>query len=203
MVRKLRRLETNKIPVPHFQYDEFHNWLAKPHLNFAIEIGCGVGLHPILWATKNPQSKILAIERTKNKFQKFLGRLTHHPHLQNIYAAHADASQLLPHLFDKPLVDAYYILYPNPYPKTRQKNLRVAYSPLSHFLVQTLKHGGTLTVATNLPWYAEELRIEIPLQHKLSLIEDHVLSTHSVARSHFELKYLKRNDLCQNLVFRR
>lgn len=198
----MRPLAASKIPRPTFSYEAYNSWRIEPHIKFAIEIGCGVGYHPIKWAQKNPQSQILAIERTTEKFLKFNNRLSHHPHLANIFPAHADAAVLLPHLIQSAEVDEYYVLYPNPYPKERHKNLRFAHSSLTRFISQTLKKNGHLTIATNIEAYAKELLTELPAAD-LSLVEYRILPPTHVPRSHFEKKYIERGESCHNLVFRR
>jgi tRNA (guanine-N7-)-methyltransferase len=198
----MRKIQLSKIPKPAFKYNEFQEWLDESHEEFLVEIGCGVGFHPISWAEKNPKSKILAIERTQIKFNKFIDRLQNHPHLTNIFPAHADAGVLLPHLDLIDKIDHYIILYPNPYPKAKQKNLRFAYSSLMDFLISSLKSNGTITFATNIENYANELRLELPKLTSLQLISDMVLDFQSPPRSHFESKYLSRKELCWNLVFK-
>ncbi len=166
-----RNLSASKIPPPNFEYAQFARWLGVSPPNFSIEIGCGVGYHPIQWAKNNPGGKILAIERTKNKFDKFSSRLRNHANLTNIFSAHADAAHLLPHLRISRLVDNFFVLYPNPYPKSKHANLRFAYSPLTHFMIDNLKIGGRLIFATNIEEYASELNDEIPKHPGMELEE--------------------------------
>ncbi|MCB0351133.1 MAG: hypothetical protein KDD38_08105 [Bdellovibrionales bacterium] len=244
-----RTLSQDKVPRPPFAYTEFHKWLNDTNLPtpthpatptpthpatpkptppaqksyFAIEIGCGVGFHPISWAKHNPASKILAIERTKDKFDKFSSRLERHSNLTNIYAAHADASHLLPHLDIPGRVDEYFVLYPNPYPKKKHTNLRFAYSPITRFMIESLKVGGRITFATNISNYADELRNEISKHPQMTLVSDTLVNsslkqqnldqtyihydirTYSqpvpYPRTHFEKKYLERNEICHNLIY--
>lgn len=169
-----------------------------------IEIGCGAGLHPILWGKKHLDRHLLAIERTRTKFTKFRDRLGHHPDLQNIFALHADAAVALPLLFDgKPVAENIYILYPNPYPKSKHKNLRFAYSPLTPFLADLLLPGGALIVATNLLSYKQEMEDFVPKRTKLLLKGSRQIAASESPRTHFEKKYLTAGETCWNLVFRK
>jgi tRNA (guanine-N7-)-methyltransferase len=198
----MRKISAEKIPRPPFAYGEFAKWRsAQKH--FAIEIGCGVGFHPIHWAKENPEKQILAIERTKEKFAKFQHRLDNHPQLTNIWPAHADAAVLLAHLDLQSQVDEYFVLYPNPYPKQKHKNLRFAHSALSELIAQTLKPNGILTIATNIVTYADELITDLPKTTGLKLVEKSFVDPQAQPRSHFEKKYLLQNQQCHNLVFRR
>jgi tRNA G46 methylase TrmB len=56
----------------------------------------------------------------------------------------ANAVHWIAHYLSKQSVDAYFILYPNPYPKASQRNKRVHAMPFMGHLIATLKPGGTL-----------------------------------------------------------
>lgn len=167
-----------------------------------IEIGPGVGLHPILFAKQNPEKFIVGIERTTEKFQKFAGRVEHHPELNNIYPVHADAvewvsSNILPNE-----VSAYFLLYPNPYPKAAQKNKRLMHMPFMQYLIETMQVGATITLATNMQFFyaeAKELWQQIAC---FKLIDDRILYPQAdIPRTHFERKYLAAGQDCYQLVF--
>lgn len=151
-----------------------------------------------MWAKSHPSGQILAIERTSEKYAKFKRRLDHHSDLQDrVFAAHADAAWLVPWLSET--VDHCFWLYPNPEPKRR--NHRIAHSKLTSLVVEMIKPGGQLTIATNVESYAEELRIELPRRFNLELAFDEKWSLDRGARSHFEKKYLARGEPCFNFEF--
>lgn len=200
---KIRELKESLIPKPTFPYEKFQDWLReKSTCDLYIEIGCGVGLHPIQWSKEHPNSKLLAIERTVEKFNKFQRRLENHPGIENVWPAHADATHLLPHLgLPAQSVRGIYILYPNPDPKPQHRLRRWAHNPFMHFLVKLLKPSGTIEFATNLPDYAEEIRLILPQRFPLKLTTDKTVPIDIKARTHFEKKYLARGEKCQSLIF--
>jgi len=51
-----------------------------------IEIGPGVGLHPIQYAKSNPDKFVVAIEKTSEKYAKFARRLENHSEINNLFA---------------------------------------------------------------------------------------------------------------------
>ena len=63
-----------------------------------LEIGCGVGLHPIRYARAHPERRLIAIEHTKTRFLKFERRLAHHTDVDNIIAVHANAIGYITHI---------------------------------------------------------------------------------------------------------
>lgn len=187
------------------EIDSLQVWIKRASKSgLYVEIGCGVGFHPIDWAKKNPRLFVLAIEKTSEKFKKFLGRMKSHPHLKNIYPLQADATRVLPHLISPESVDGYFFLYPNPYPKESQKNLRFQNSLFFEFVIQSLKLGGTITWATNCPKNLGEIKTRMVENYCLKLIETRELACpQETYLSHFEKKYLEQGQVCHHLVFQR
>jgi tRNA (guanine-N7-)-methyltransferase len=190
-----RQIPLEKLPRIDFDFAAFTKWRDRKK-SLVVEIGCGVGFHPIAWAKENPTQQILAIERTTEKFLKFTGRLKNHRELKNIWSAHADAAVILPQLITSPEVSEYFFLYPNPEPKAA--NRRLGRSPLLRFIFSTLAPGGRLSVATNIESYAKEL-LSSAEQMGFANCEMAALAPTATPRSHFEKKYLSRGETCWNL----
>ena len=172
-----------------------------------IEIGCGVGWHPIAYARKHPNRYLVAIEHTAEKFEKFARRLRRNPAARNLLAVHANAISWITHEVTTQSVDRYFLLYPNPYPKAKQRNQRWHAMPFMERLIATLKPGGELILATNLPAYAEEaedLLVQhwglIPARKRLLMLPT---LPEGFPRTHFEKKYLEAGQICFDLVFRK
>jgi len=193
----MRPFSANKLPPP----PDLAPLGLNPAQPVDVEIGCGVGLHPIRYARENPGRQLVAIERTKDKFEKFAGRLSHHETLPNLTAIHGDALAWITHGFAPESVSRFIMLYPNPYPKPAQRNQRFHYMPFFAQLRATLKQGGELWLATNEAFYAEEARLIYPAEWKMELVEDSLVSPSSPPRTHFEKKYLARGEPCFNLRF--
>lgn len=194
----MRTFEPKKIPIP----PDFQKLKINPLLPLDVEIGCGVGFHPLQYARNHPERQLVAIERTKEKYEKFLGRIEHHPKLPNLIPIHGDAIAWIVHGIARESVDQYFILYPNPYPKESQRNLRFHEMPFFSFLLTTMKPGGKIVVATNKEFYAKDARDRMVGHWGLSLLEDRVIGKNEIPRTHFEKKYLVRGEVCWNLVFK-
>jgi len=192
----MREFNKNKIPKPDFDVE-----LLKGFKNLDIEIGCGVGFHPLDYAKNNPNRLLVAIEKTKEKFDKFLGRIQKHPHIKNLVPVHSNAVWWITHYAEPRSVDRYFILYPNPYPKDPQK--RFFSMPFMKYLIETLKVGGTITLATNEKFYFDESLENAKNIFDLDVLEANSFTEIEKPRTHFEKKYLERGETCYNLILKK
>lgn len=187
----MRIFKTESIPMPRSQV------VAPPH-KFDLEIGCGVGLHPLQYALANPQRTLVAIERTAEKFAKFQRRYSNHGSPANLIPIHDDAIHWVTHRVSEQSLNRVFILYPNPEPGN--KNQRLAFMPFVDFLHSRLTEEGELIVATNIAAYAQECREYLPARGFRLLLDE---TAKLPGRTHFEHKYLQRGESCFNLVFKK
>ncbi len=192
----MRPFDKTHIPIPEVQVE-----LPSCFQNLDIEIGCGVGFHPIDYAKRYPDRLLVAIEKTKEKFDKFVGRLERHPQIKNVVPIHTNAVWWIAHQIKPNTVDRYFILYPNPYPKDPQK--RFFQMPFMSWVVETLKSGGTITLATNEKYYFDESLENAQKIFGLQVIEKRTVDLNEKPRTHFEKKYLERGETCYNLILQK
>ena len=86
-----------------------------------LEIGAGVGWHAITYAQQNPLRRLIAIERTKNKFEQLVRRMQQHPPLPQLYPIHSDIVPWSVYHLPESSIDQFFIFYPNPYPKIHRR----------------------------------------------------------------------------------
>lgn len=174
-----------------------------PDGSLNIEIGAGVGLHAIQYAQAHPDRTLYAIEKTPVKFNKMKRRYDTHHEPDNLKLIHGNAITWITHALPENSVDRYFILYPNPNPKNRAQRFH-AMSFMS-LLIKTLKNHGTITLATNMQFYAEEAKIYFTGPWALTLRSETLISKDQtpdfIPRSHFERKYLLSGQLCYNMVY--
>lgn len=200
----MRRFKAQNIPKPRIQMD-----FPSHARSVDLEIGAGQGLHAIRYAAAHPDRYLIAIERTHNRFEQLERRASQHEDLKNLILVHADAIGFITHIVPDRSLEKIFLLYPNPYPKAKQANLRWHNSPFMEMLLSKLKVDGTFTVATNLLWYAAEAEFTFIHEWKLQLIEKSTITTANITlnqfkpRTHFEKKYLERGETCWNLHFRK
>lgn len=185
--------------LPKPRLSEFERASLRTALDF--EIGAGQGWHAIRFCQTYPDRHLVAVERTRTKFNKLRRRLENHPELTNLTGLHADALAVLIHEFKNESIERIFLLYPNPYPKNKQANLRWHLSPSMELIKSKLKRGGELHLATNLEWYAEEAKQHLQDQWGFRLKAEARLNDPSRARTHFEQKYLQRGETCLDFRF--
>lgn len=195
---KPRPFRIENVPAPTHGID-FHH--ADQPLD--VEIGCGVGLHPIQYAKTHPNRYLVAIEQTREKFEKFQRRFDNH-NLPNLLPVHANAISWVSHCLQNNSVDNVYILYPNPNPKGKDFNKRWYAMPFMEKLITCLKLNGCIHMATNAEFYAIEAQINFEqVWHLETLRFERIQSGDMVPRTHFEKKYLAREQTCFDMVFRK
>lgn len=160
-----------------------------------IEIGCGVGWHPISYAQLHPNRCLVAIEHTAEKFSKFESRFKRHE-LPNLLPIHANAISWITTHISQLSVDRFLLLYPNPNPKDRAR--RWFCMPFMHHLLGRLKVGGEIIIASNEDFYIREVEEYATKVWSLLLKEKKNIS---IGRTHFEKKYLERGETCVELTF--
>ncbi len=194
-----RQFNPDKIPVP-----KDVRPFEPPEGSLALEIGCGVGYHPVQFALDNPGTFLIAIERTKEKFEKFQRRYENHDSPKNLYPVFGDAIPWIYHKLPDHCLDQIFILYPNPYPKSKHQNRNFLNMPFTQELIKKLKTGASIELATNSKDYVEAIEGNLKSLNTmgLELNEKTVIPKDFKWRTHFEKKYLERNEECINLVFK-
>ena len=170
----------------------------KSAVPLILEIGAGKGKHALGFAAKNIDKHLIAIERTRNKFDAFakLAVLQDSP---NLTAIHADAIVWIVHAIKPNSVSKIFILYPNP--EQHNPNQQWLNMPFFEFLLSRLQVGGEVVLVTNIEAYinnAEQQATEI-----WSLPNERYQVADDSQRTHFEIKYLARGEVCWELNMRK
>ena len=184
----IRQFQAQRMQAP-------RDFKSIPNTPICVEIGAGKGKHALLFSAQNPQSTLYAIERTT---EKFLAMQKQHQleGQTNLNPIHADALPWVVHALFPEQVEQFFILYPNPEPHNPAQ--RWLNMPFFEFLLSRLKPNGTITLASNIPSYIDEAEQQLIELWKLPY-QKQKIATDS-ARTHFEVKYLQRGELCQQLI---
>ncbi|MCB9062946.1 MAG: hypothetical protein H6622_15595 [Halobacteriovoraceae bacterium] len=194
----MRKFENKRFPKSNWNGE----FTPPQGLPIVIEIGCGVGLHPIRFSKENPDKFLVAIEHTQTKFEKFYRRYKNNRMPSNLLPVHANALSWINEFVPENYVDQYIFLFPNPYPKKSQENKRFYAMPFFGHLIDTLKNKGKILMATNEEFYYSGHRKYLSDVWGLKIVSDKQNKIgENIPRTHFEKKYLERGDTIYELEF--
>lgn len=171
------------------------DFLAIDDTPICLEIGAGKGKHALIFAENHPDTMLYAIERTQEKYQAFI-KLATQKNLSNLHAIHADAIAWTAFAVYPKQIQTCFILYPNPEPKN--KNQRFLNMPFFELLLSKMADDGQIVLASNIAEYVSEAQQLLDSVWRLPYTKRHIPS--SSARTHFEIKYLARGEVCQELI---
>jgi tRNA (guanine-N7-)-methyltransferase len=118
-----------------------------------LEIGFGGGEHMAAQAQRRPDVRLIGVEPFVNGVASALRHIEDGA-IPNICLHHGDAREVVPALPDASL-DRVFILFPDPWPKSRHHKRRIAQPDFIADLARALKPGGGLRFATDWADYAD------------------------------------------------
>ncbi|MBO1906116.1 tRNA (guanosine(46)-N7)-methyltransferase TrmB [Microvirga sp. 3-52] len=116
-----------------------------------LEIGFGGGEHLAAQARSHRDVNFIGCEPFVNGMAKLLA-VIEHEHLDNVRVWDDDITDLLPTLPDASF-DRVYILYPDPWPKRRQRKRRLVSDETLDLLARVMKPGAELRFASDIDDY--------------------------------------------------
>ncbi|MEM9375280.1 MAG: tRNA (guanosine(46)-N7)-methyltransferase TrmB [Pseudomonadota bacterium] len=155
--RQLRLIET-LLPKVEIKLDPTRPFdplqLFTPRSEMWLEIGFGGGEHVSGQARKNPDIGLLASEVFAEGIAKLLGQIETDD-LQNIRIWPKDGRDLVAGL-QRHSIDRAFILFPDPWPKSKHHKRRLIQPPFLDALARNMKPGGRVRFATDVRSYADQ-----------------------------------------------
>jgi len=121
-----------------------------------LEIGFGMGETSAAIALANPENDYLSLEVHTPGVGSLLKQIEE-KQISNIRIIQHDAVEVLRDMLADNVLDGIHIFFPDPWHKTRHNKRRLIQSPFVAQLVQKLKLGGYIHVATDWQDYAEQV----------------------------------------------
>ena len=125
-----------------------------------LEIGFGGGEHLVHQARENPQVGIIGAEPYINGVAMLLGKIRR-AGVDNLAVFPGDARDLLD-VLPQASVDRAFLLYPDPWPKSRHHRRRFVTAEHLAPLAHVLKPGAMFRVATDIEDYVRQTLQEVP-----------------------------------------
>jgi tRNA (guanine-N7-)-methyltransferase len=124
---------------------------------FFVEIGFGMGHSLLAMAEQFPTYQFLGIDIYRPGIGAVLQAIDANK-LQNVRIVSEDAVDVLQRLNNRS-VDGLLIFFPDPWPKRRHHKRRLIQSAFIHAVMQKLKVGGYLHIATDWKDYADHIAV--------------------------------------------
>ena len=121
-----------------------------------LEIGPGKGEFLLHLAQQDPHTRYVGLELKRGRFEKICRR-AEALELNNLIMVRGDARECLPRLFPSQSLNRVYILFPDPWPKSRHKKHRLLKPIFINNLFNILKDKGEVYSATDAGFYSEEI----------------------------------------------
>jgi tRNA (guanine-N7-)-methyltransferase len=125
-----------------------------------LEIGFGGGEHMVHQATRNPDVGIIGCEPYINGVAMLLGKIRRAA-VENVAIHPGDARDIFD-VLPQGSIDRAFLLYPDPWPKTRHHRRRFVTPEHLEPLAKVLKPGAAFRVATDIEDYVRQTLEQIP-----------------------------------------
>ena len=173
--------------LPGLRYD-----FTVPDGELWLEIGFGAGEHLLWQAQHNPQVTLIGAEPYEGGVAKLLSKLAETP-LPNVRIHEGDARDVVEALPDARL-GRVFILFPDPWPKTRHHKRRIVQMEMLDCLARVMKPGAELRFATDdagyLAWTLERLIAHPAFEWTAGRMADWTTRTSDWPQTRYEAKAL-------------
>jgi len=111
-----------------------------------VDLGCGDGSFLCALAARFPEKDFLGIERVAARVTKTARKAAE---IENARVLHAETSYAVRYLLPEASVEAFYLFFPDPWPKRRHHRRRLFNKDFLESVFCALKPDGVLRVATD------------------------------------------------------
>jgi tRNA (guanine-N7-)-methyltransferase len=157
-----------------------------------VDLGCGDGAYLTALAEQNPDRNFLGIERLRGRVRSACHKILH-ADLANARILCVEIAYAVMHLLPPRSVEAFHLMFPDPWPKRRHSNRRVVTADFLASIHRALIPRGTLQIATDQGDYFREIERLAALSPQFTMISD---SNPPAAVSTFEKRF------CESRIYR-
>jgi tRNA (guanine-N7-)-methyltransferase len=151
-----------------------------------VDLGCGDGSFLAAMAKSHPARNFLGIERLAGRVRTAARKASELP---NVRVLRVETAYAVRYLLPADSVEAFYLLFPDPWPKRRHRRRRIFTPDFLEALIAALAAGGVLHMATDQRDYFEEMQ---RLASTFPPLQNTPLSeTNELPSTTFEKRFLK------------
>lgn len=166
-----------------------------------VDVGCGKGRFLLARAARFPDINFLGVDRLLKRIRK-VDRKVARAGLRNVRLLSIEAAYAVEHLIPDQSVSAFYVFFPDPWPKRRHHRRRLFATPdFLSCLHSRLVPGGLIHLATDHEHYF--LQIQALFRGDPRFEEIPAFQPTEEERTDFELLFLAQNATIGRGSFRR
>ena len=150
-----------------------------------VDLGCGDGAYLTALAEQNPERNFLGIERLRGRVRSACHKILN-ADLANARILCVEIAYAVMHLLPPRSVEAFHLMFPDPWPKRRHWNRRLVTADFLASIHRALVPRGTLQIATDQSEYFREIERQAVRSPQFTMISD---SSPPAAASTFEKRF--------------
>ena len=141
------------------------NWLEPMNLDRVwtqtgpriVDLGCGKGRFLLAHARRNPEARLLGVERKLRRVRK-IDHKAYKAGIGNIRLLRMEGMYTMRYLIPAAWIDKLFVYFPDPWPKDRHHKNRMFSPEFLDAVARTLAPDGVVHFATDHAPYAEQVR---------------------------------------------
>lgn len=122
-----------------------------------LDLGCGKGRFLLAHAARNPNARLLGVERKLRRIRKIDSKACR-ANLRNIRLLRMEAMYTLNHLIPEAWIDVCFVYFPDPWPKEKHHKNRIFGPEFLDSLNRILSKNGVVHFATDNRNYFDEVQ---------------------------------------------
>lgn len=111
-----------------------------------VDLGCGDGLFLSQLAHLHPEKNFLGVEKLASRVAKACRKSAH---LENVRILKVESAYAVRYLLSEASVEAFYLLFPDPWPKRRHHRRRIVTDDFLDSIHRALAANGVFRIATD------------------------------------------------------
>jgi len=156
MPREIEQYSELVVPTGSFQTEIDPLRLFGNSSPLEVDVGCGYGRFLLARAARFPETNFLGLDRLLRRMRKVAKKI-HKAGFANVRLLRIEASYAIEHMLPASSVTAFFVLFPDPWPKKRHHGRRLFNEEFMNTLHSKLVPGGVIHAATDHEEYFEAI----------------------------------------------